>query len=89
MYYEHANSAEKEEIMLCIFSELNLNDKTFSYSLKNEFKALQKDSTLFCAQERDTGRSSQDITESDMSLIQPLFDLLRHSKICQIQHNLV
>jgi hypothetical protein len=53
VYYEEATSPEKEEIMRCIFSELSLNDKVLSYQLKNEFRALKKDSTLLCAPARN------------------------------------
>lgn len=53
MYYEEATSPEKEEIIRCIFSELSLNDKVLSYQLKNEFRALKKDSTLFSALTRN------------------------------------
>ncbi len=53
LYYEKATSSEREEIMRCIFSELSLNDKSLSYQLKTEFRALKKDSTLSSALTRD------------------------------------
>lgn len=39
--------------MRCIFSELNMSDKTFTYSLKNEFRAMKKDSVLSSAPTRN------------------------------------
>lgn len=58
MYYEEATSPEKEEIMRCIFSELSLSDKTLTYQLKNEFRALKKDFALFSALARSRTWSS-------------------------------
>lgn len=41
-YYEVANSAEREAIMRYLFSELTMDDKGFDYSLRIEFRALEK-----------------------------------------------
>ena len=42
LYYEEANSPEKEAIMRCLFSELTMDENSFAHSLKNEFRALKK-----------------------------------------------
>lgn len=49
LYYAEAKSPEKETIMRTLFSELTMDEKSFGYSLKNEFTALKREGVGFGA----------------------------------------
>ncbi len=49
VYYLEAESAKKEQVMRTLFSELLMDEKSFDYSLRNEFTALKRDNFGFGA----------------------------------------
>ena len=53
LYYKAGDSSEKEKIIRILFSELTMSDKTFICSLKREYRALKKDSVVFCPPTRN------------------------------------
>lgn len=41
LYYKHALDTEKQEIVMNVFSELNLSGKTLDFKAKNGFQSLE------------------------------------------------
>ena len=77
VYYEEANSAEKEAIARSLFSELTMDHKTFDYSLRNEFRALKKPSAGLSAPDLGISEpTNHKFTETELSAYVELGEIL-------------
>lgn len=78
--YENANRAEKRQIIENVWPNRTVCGKKPAFEAYSWVRKVDFGPALLGgALERGTGRSSQDIINSDMLLIQPLLDLLSRS----------
>ncbi len=77
LLYENANRAEKRQIIENVWPNRTVSRKEPAFEPYSWVTRADCDPALLGgAPERDTGRSSHDMADSDMSLIEPLFELL-------------